>query len=121
MINARNVVSFILVHLKIKSTQRTPKPSKSRHFRSLLMNLGSKTTNKTKAECILVEGLNKWSTFSEFLFSLQEIGHIGQMPVVIGFASFSSGTSFWSQNPVLASVPLSIQYSTLESLSKASR
>lgn len=77
------------------------------------MNLGSKTSNMTQAECILVESLNKWSTFSEFLFSLEEIGHIGQMPVVFGFVSFSSGTSLLTQSPVLASAPLSILYSTL--------
>lgn len=85
------------------------------------MNLSSKTSNRTKVKCVLAAGLNKWSTLAEFLFSLEEIGHIGQMPVITGFVSISSGTSFWCQSSVLVSAPLSIQYSTLESLSTASR
>jgi len=90
-------------------------------MRSQMMNLSSKTSNKTKAKCILAAGLNKWSTFVEFLFSLEEIGHIGQMSAITGVVSISSGTSFWCQSSVLVSAPLSIQYSTLESLSTASR
>lgn len=83
--------------------------------------MSSKTSNKTKSKCILAAGLNKWSTFAEFLFSLEKIGHVGQMPAVIGFVSISSGTSFWCQSSVLVSAPLSIQYSTPESLSIANR